>query len=203
MNRDTAILKLNEGLKKNWITARLIDGPIFEGNYWHLVDKFSGIQLEINTTDGHKWGREEHDYTVLDLYLKTANYNGTRRGLKRFNVLTGDYQALILKIQELTGIKQKAAKDETKRQEHCKEKFLALHEQYKHLGFKPNILGAKDGKLPGPEDSPSWDSASLELKIAGLEIDIRFYDGKPKAEIEGYMAAEKIGPIVKALDALK
>lgn len=167
-----------------------LQGFNFTSDY-DLIDEATGIRIEINAFKRSYGYCRDTDYKIANISFKAGLYPEIRRGVKEFDVVTGDYTLLKAKIDELVALKKKAQGINNEKQLKAKKELMAIATPLKDYGFKVRVWG---------ED---WLSASLELKITGLEIDVRIQDGKARAKIDGRVTIEKLIPILNALQSIK
>lgn len=162
----------------------------FKGN-WTLNDEATGVSLEISAFHKTYSYCRPNDYKIVNISFRAGLYPEIRRSVKKFDVVTGDYTILKAKIDELVSLKKKAQKIGNEKQLKAKKDLMAIGLPLKDYGFKVSIWG---------ED---WLSASLDLDIAGINIDVRIRDGKARAKVDGVVSVEKLVPILDALKSIK
>lgn len=162
----------------------------FKGD-WGLIDEATGVHFEISAFHKTYSYCRPSDYKIANISLRAGLYPEIRRGIKKFDVVTGDYTALKAKIDELVALKKKARGINSEKQLKAKKDLMEIALPLKDYGFELNVWG---------ED---WLSAYLEKKVAGMEIDVRIRDGKARATIDGNISVEKLVPILDALKLIK
>jgi len=160
-------------------------GIVFEKNEYNLIIK--GARVEFNHPSSYY--SFHRSYQTVNLTIVTEEYSNRKRlFLRRFDVLTGDYDLLVEKIKTIQSKNKEINKTEIKKANDKTEKYNELMAVLKPFGA-----------------TKKW-SESIEVDLKEFDLEFAFYpESKDYAKVSCYFRGgeDEAIKLIKFLKTLK